>query len=119
MANVIVCCKLPNGFILAVGGKQVKINGSNTTVIKGVNGVAPIGAYGKTVVDEALWNEWLKDHSNFSPVAKNAVWAEKDEKSATSKGRELENESTGLEGIKQDGTDKRTPGGKVKKADSQ
>lgn len=113
MAKIIVCCKLPNGFVLSAAGQQVKIKGAHASIIRGVNGLPAPGAYGTTEVDEALWQAWLKDHSNFPPLVKNAIWVEKDEKSAKSKGREFEKETTGLEGLKQDGTDKRTPGGRV------
>ena len=114
MAKIIVCCKLPSGFILAAGDQQVKINGANAGLIRGTNNLPIKGSYGKTEVDEALWQAWLKDHKNFPPLVKNAIWVEKDEKSADAKGKELAKEATGLEGLAQDGNDKRLPKGKNK-----
>lgn len=112
--KVIVCCKLPNGFLMEVKGTIVKINGTNTLVIKGVQGIPGIGVYAKTTVDAAFYEEWSKVHQKFPPILNKAVWVEKTTSRADGVGKELKDEASGLEGLKQDGSDKRTGSAKGK-----
>lgn len=118
--KVYVCCKLPNGFLMEVKGVTVKIDGTNTLITKGVQGVPGVGVFAKTAVDASFYEEWLKVHQKFPPIVNHAVWVEKTSSRADGVGKDLKGEASGLEGLNQDGTDKRTGSakGKVKASDA-
>ena len=100
---VVVGCKLPNGLLIKHNGKEVLLNGLNSSEI--------IGGHGITRVEKDLWESWYLDNLDFAPVKNGFIFANNNEKSTAAEAREKENELTGFEGINPE-----KPGGGVEKA---
>lgn len=96
MAEVVtVGCKLPNGLLIDVGGKVVRLLGANSSSV--------IGGYGLTEgVDKDYFDTWLKEHANQPYVKGDLVFAQAKTNSAQSKASENAKVKTGLEGLPQD-----------------
>ncbi|EFE94002.1 hypothetical protein [Serratia odorifera] len=93
--QVTVGCKLPNGLVLNVQGKQVKINGCRSKEAR------IIGGYGLTAVDKELWEAWLKIHAEQPYVKNGVIFAQDNGNSVRSQAKEQENIKSGLEPLPQ------------------
>ncbi|HDJ1441608.1 TPA: hypothetical protein PPN70_004057 [Serratia rubidaea] len=93
--QVTVGCKLPNGLVLDVQGKQVKINGFRSKEVR------IIGGYGLTSIDKDLWDAWLKVHKNQPYVKNGAIFAQENGNSARAQANEQEKVKSGLEPLPQ------------------
>jgi hypothetical protein len=113
MANITVGCKLPNGLVLEHPknpDKTVILNGVNKAVISGID-------YATTEVDEEFWNAWKESNDKFPALVSGAIFAAKGEANVKAVAKELKDEKTNLEPMRQDGKDKRAAG--VKTADKE
>ncbi len=121
--KVCVACKLPAGLALrafrmrdtvevTLGGTRdvrmaqqvgspVKLNGSAVPI-----GIVPahriVHGYGLTVIDEDVWQAWLKDNKDSALVVNAMVSAHPDEASAVAWASENAKRPTGLEELAQD-----------------
>jgi hypothetical protein len=90
MGLVTVGCKLPNGLVAEVGGKEVIFNGLNKSNI--------VGGFGITEeVDDAFWKAWLKQNENMPFVKNGFIFANNNTNSMKAEIKEKEGEKTGLE----------------------
>ena len=102
MAEVVVVgCKLPNGLLLSVDGKTIRINGRArynmpSPTRKSLNTDVEY-ADGLTTVDKAFWDKWLADHKEYTPVMKGHVYASGNRNDAVAKAKDTEENLTGLE----------------------
>lgn len=103
MAQVVVGCKLPNGLHIHLDGKEVTLNGSNSSRV--------IGGYGLTNVDESFITAWLAAHQDFPAVRAGLIFVQVNAKKAEDEADEKVDVKSGLEGI-----DPEKPGGGVTKA---
>lgn len=103
--TVTVACKLPNGLMIEARGIEVRLNGPARYVSPQPGRVSPnpiediVYSAGLTVVDKALWDEWLKDHRSFDPVKTGFVYALANRTEATAKAKDGEKMLTGIEPI--------------------
>ena len=88
---VTVGCKLPNGLIIHVGDDKVSLNGQNSSNV--------IGGHGLTQVDKDFWDVWILDHADFTPVKAGLIFAQSNEKKASSEAIEKEANLSGFEGL--------------------
>lgn len=65
--TVLIGCKLPNGIVLEVEGRQVEIDGLNKSVIIGSTHVT-------TVVDADFWDKWKSQNATFSAFKNGAIF---------------------------------------------
>ncbi|RKS87326.1 hypothetical protein DES39_0546 [Orbus hercynius] len=119
MANIIVCSRFPQNLKLEVliNGelKSFVINGSKTDLTANQENKNNLhGAMAMTTVDEDLYNAWLEANKDNKLVKNQFIFTAKTEKSAKAQKEELKDESTGLEGLGQEG-DKRAGGKKIAK----
>jgi hypothetical protein len=124
--TVVVCCKLPHGFILELSdsrienqngkdvvvhfpvGEQVEVTGANYAHrlahpkreqdrnVRGVFG------FGMTDVDADLWAAWLKQKATWPPLQKGWVYAQPSSEKARGQAREQEKMKVGFEPLDQD-----------------
>ena len=103
--TVTVACKLPNGLMIEVRGTEIRLNGPARYVSPQPGRVSPnpiediVYNAGLTVVDKALWEEWLKDHKSYDPVKTGFVYALANRNETTAKAKDGEKMRTGLEPI--------------------
>ncbi len=100
---VIVGCKLPNGLLLSVDGKTLRINGKARYNMpspsrKNLNADVEY-ADGLTTVDKAFWDKWLSDHKEYAPVKSGAIYASGNRVEAVAKAKDTEEAVVGLEPI--------------------
>lgn len=88
--TVTVGCKLPNGLILEVDGKTVELSGANSSVVVGGHGIT-------RDVDAALWDAWLKEHSERDMVKNGFVFAHEKIASTNAEAEEKSDNKTKLE----------------------
>lgn len=89
-ATVVVGCKLPHGLAIRLAGRQVLLAGSNSE--------GAIGGYGLTRgVDKAQFEDWLKEHETFEPVARDLIFAVGQESAARATASERKGEKNGFE----------------------
>lgn len=93
--QVTVGCKLPNGLVLDVEGKQAIVAG-----FRG-EGVRIIGGYGLTAVDKELWEAWLEIHKEQPYVKSGVIFAQDNGNSVRSQAKEQEKVKSGLEPLSQ------------------
>lgn len=105
--TVTIGSRLPTGLILRHpmdSDVKVTIKGTNSAG-KGVGGVPIIIPYATTEVDADFWESWILVHGQkgkeFKALQSGAIFQAKDEASAGSLYREIENRKTGLEGVSQ------------------
>ena len=92
---VTVGCKLPNGLVLEIGGYQVELSGSNSSLV--------VGGYGLTEgVDKDAFEKWLVAHKDQPYVKRDLVFAQAKTNSAQAKASENSKVKSGLEGLPQD-----------------
>ena len=77
--TVIVYCKLPNGLIIEVGDKRVRLNGWSkyamaTATRSNLNKDIEAGG-GITVVDKDFWDKWYSEHKWFAPVKNGLLYS--------------------------------------------
>ena len=103
---VIVGCKLPNGLLLNVGSKTIRINGRSRYNMPSparpkhlLAGADVQYADGLTTVDKAFWDQWLSEHKDYQPVKVGHVYASANTSDATAKAKDTEQNKTGLEPI--------------------
>ncbi len=91
--TVLIGCKLPQGIIVEVEGKKLKLNGMNTAMIA--------GGYGLTTVSADQAAIFFATHADFGPVVSNAIFTHNsdDIASIVDLGDELKDERTGFEGL--------------------
>jgi len=90
MALVNVGCKLPNGIILSIGDKQVRLNGINSSEI--------IGGHGITEgVDKEFMDTWLAKNKELSFVKRGFIFCHEKVNDVKAEAKDRKNESTGLE----------------------
>ena len=106
MATLKIACKLPNGLVIDVKGKQATLVGANSSEL--------INGFGVTEVDAELWNAWLAEHKTFPAVVNGLIFAQTSDANVKAQTREHEAQETGLEGV-----DPANPGKKAKIAPSQ
>jgi len=96
MAEVVtVGCKLPNGIVMEVDGRELVLNGANASSV--------IGGYGLTEnVDKAAFDKWMETHKDQPYVKNELVFAQAKTNSAESKAKENADVKSGLEGLPQD-----------------
>ncbi|RTY28697.1 hypothetical protein [Morganella morganii] len=86
----VVGCKLPNGLIIRGAGKQLKLQGANSSQI--------IGGYGTTEdVPVDIWDDFAKNFADSAMIRNGVVFAVGDMKSVKDVATERENVKTGLE----------------------
>lgn len=104
--TVTVGCKLPNGLIINTPeGKQVTLNGANSSVIE--------GGYGLTEnVDKDTFDWFVATYADAPFIKNELVFAQENSRSAKAKAKENEGLTTGLEGL-----DPEKPAPGIKKAD--
>lgn len=90
--TVVVGCKLPNGLIIELNGKQAKINGKNTSKIIGGHGITEN-------VDAELFNAWLKVNVNREIVKNGFIFAHESKEDTKANAKEKAKTKTGLEPI--------------------
>lgn len=93
--QVTVGCKLPNGLVLDVDGKQVAVAGFRSKEVR------IIGGYGLTQVDKELWDAWLETHKDQPYVKNSLVFAQENGNSARSQAKEQEKLKSGLDPLPQ------------------
>lgn len=100
MAKLFIGCKLPNGITLELitpqvdseTGKALSVlhpaprNEEARAVLNGANSIntkilhaAKLPVYGKTLVDEELWNRWYKANAKHPAVLNGSIFAAKNE----------------------------------------
>jgi hypothetical protein len=100
MAKVLIGCRLPNGLTLEIinlqvdptTGKPLNVlqpaprNDERRVVLNGANSVntkilraAAIPVYGKTLVDETLWEEWCKFNAKHPALRNGALFMAKND----------------------------------------
>lgn len=94
--QVTVGCKLPNGLVLEVDGKQAIISGYRGEDVR------IIGGYGLTQVDKELWDAWLKTHKEQPYVKNGVIFAQDNGNSARAQAKEQEKVKSGLDPLPQD-----------------
>lgn len=108
---VVIGCKLPHGIILQHPmdpSKTVELNGRNKAVIIGAD-------YATTEVGAEFWEHWEAANAEFAPLRSKAIFVAKNATEVAAIAKELKDETTGLEPMKQDGKDKRASGVKTDK----
>ena len=111
MANAVIGCKLPNGIILKIDGKQVEVPGRNSSHIKDQSGRG-LGDGSVTVHEVPSENvkAFFEKHASFKPIASGAVYLASSDADAKRKPKETESKKTGQEPVSQtdtkDGTTK-------------
>ena len=121
MADVMIGCKLPNGFIMeivkpgllnipAAPGKRYTIAGANS--LRTDERANPlIHKFAYTPVDAEFAAEWFKQNAELAFVKSGAVFQQKNPKDAAAEGREkVRDVVTGIEPLNPD-KDKRIPKG--------
>ena len=109
--TVTVGCKLPHGIVLHHPTDPTK-----TVEIKGLNKSSIIGAdHISTEVDEDFWNAWAIVNKRFPPLKAGSIFVSKSAPDAAAIAKELKDQKTGFEPMKQDG-DERAKGVKTVKA---
>ena len=77
--TVIVYCKLPNGLLIEVGDKKVRLNGWSQYLMasptRGRQNKDIEQGGGITTVDKGLWDAWYKEHQWFAPVKNGLLYA--------------------------------------------
>lgn len=94
MSTVLIGCKLPHGIVVkGIQGQDIKLNGMNTSMVA--------GGYGLTNVDADEAAVFFATHSDFAPVANNAIFTHQTDKVSDiiAIGEELQGEKTGFEGL--------------------
>jgi hypothetical protein len=69
--TVVIQCALPHGLLLDCDGREVRLNGANSSTVIGRKGRRP--PYGLTEVDADWWDRWYADHRFFAPVVSGAI----------------------------------------------
>lgn len=96
MSTVIVCCKTPNGFIMEVDKKEIKIHGVNSK--ESIMMVQQGQAVGVTYdVPKDFWEKWLAAHKNHPLNTSGSVFVSESERSAKAKAKDEKERKTGLE----------------------
>lgn len=110
-ATVVVGCKLPNGYICCLGidlktgqktdrYREIKLNGGNTSLIRGVDNRPLDSGYGFTEnVDAEFMTEWLKAYKWHPAVKNGLIFVEADLASAKARATENAAVKTGLEAL--------------------
>jgi hypothetical protein len=94
---VTVGCKLPNGIVIQIGEKKVKLNGFNQNMIQVGDG------FGLTEgVDKEFFDAWCEKHKAFAVVKNGMVFAQKNTTEAAAQGKDLKEKKSGLEQLKPD-----------------
>jgi hypothetical protein len=100
MSKVAIACKLPHGLDLEVtdaDGRRVVLNGSNHDSARNT------GGYGITEeVDEALFDQWAKDHPTFPALEQGLIFKGADAKKLADKARDQSELRSGFEPINAD-----------------
>jgi hypothetical protein len=101
--TVIIGCRLPNGFVLQhPNNPGVRVTLRGTYADKSESGLfLPPRPYGTTAVDAELWAAWKEAYQGYPLLKTHTIFDAKSEGEAAAKGRELEKEKTGLEGMPQ------------------
>ena len=97
--KVLICCRLPNGFILEhPQDKSQRVTLRGTYGAKTLGGLyAPPAAFSTTEVDAELWAAWKAAHVGYAPLKTRAIFEARNVQEAAAKARELEKEKTGFE----------------------
>jgi len=116
-------CKLPAGLVLRTfkmrdtvettlaGTRDVRVAQQAGPPVKLNGSAVPIGhvpqhrivhGYGLTVIDEDVWQAWLKDNKDSALIVNAMVSAHRDEASAVAWASENAKRQTGLEELSQD-----------------
>lgn len=91
MSKVTIGCKLPNGIIMQVGEKSVRINGWNNNAIKG-------GSHGITEgVPADMWEAWRKEYAESRLVKGEFIFACGESRQAEAKARDHKENRSGHE----------------------
>ena len=110
-SDVLIMCKLPCGLVIEHPNdpnNKIELNGLKHTNIIGAE-------YGLTRVDKEFALAWFAANKDFAPVKSCAILMADTTEDAASIGKELKEQLTGFEGMRQDGKDPRASG--VKKRD--
>lgn len=99
--TVIVGCKLPNGLLLSVAGKTIRINGRArynmpSPTRRNLNTDVEAGD-GLTLVDKSFWDTWLAEHKEYGPVVSGHVYASPSRTDAVAKAKDTQENKTGFE----------------------
>ena len=104
--QVTIGCKLTTGLIIGIGGKQVTLNGANSSGI--------VGGYGLTSVDKELADAWFEAYKDFDPVKAGLIFVQDKEANAKAQAKEQTGVKTGTEKLD---PNKPAPGIEAKKDD--
>ncbi|GBR70992.1 hypothetical protein [Gluconobacter kanchanaburiensis] len=77
--------------------KEIEINGANRAPDFHPKDNALLGRVGRTVVDKAFWEAWVKQNADSDLVKNQCVFAEMTEARANAKAAEFKTEKTGFE----------------------
>lgn len=92
--DILVACKIMNGFVISIGTHEVKLNGPER--MPETHEVLP-GSYGLTMVNSDFWEAWVKDKQDFAPVKNKSIFASEKENSLDAMGKEYSKIMTGME----------------------
>lgn len=103
MPEIIVACKLPNGHIIAVGDKSVRLNGSSSAQRNDLN--PEQSGFGLTTVDAEFYRAWEKTHrdAKYAPLMAGLIFAHEKPENTRAEAAEKANVKTGFEGLPQEG----------------
>ena len=95
MANVVVSSRLIHGTVFEVNGKEIVVNGQNSSELVAVRGYE--GVCGLTHMPEELWQAIEKKYSGMTAIADGFIFAQKNEANAKAAAEDKKDLKTGGE----------------------